>query len=823
MRIWVEPEETPVSEELRELVGGSEIAAQALNRGGLSNPAKARAFLDPDVYFSQENGELPGLEQAAERLNAALSLGEGILVWGDFDVDGQTSTAVLVETLNDLGGQVNWHIPVRAAKSHGIGVEVLKKYLEAAENRPKLVVTCDTGITAFEAVEYARTRDVDVIITDHHELPTGMENGIGGEDAILDKQLPPAAAIVTPRFLPDEHPLADLPGVGTAYKLAQRLYADAGRSEEACKHLDLAALGIVADVAKLRGESRALLQKGLELLRMPEQVGIKAIYERAEIKPEQLNEEQIGFLIAPRLNAMGRLSDANPAVELFTTRDVPRARLIALELESLNIQRQLLTNQIFRAASSRIEQDAALREAPVIVLDHPAWAAGVIGIVASRLVEIYGRPAVLICSPPGQIGRGSARSIEGIDITAAIRTQRDILIGYGGHTMAAGFSIDPSNISQFRAGMVRAIASQLESVPQKKNELPIECYLKWEELDLDTAKSIEKLAPFGNGNPQPVMASKGLHLSSHNSLGRNKEHIQMTVEDERGNSRRVIWWGGAELVENESLPSSRFDLAYRLRTTSYRGVPELSIIFEDLRIESEISVFNTLNNPPEFVDLRTAQYPFQELVKILEENPSQDVQIWAESNTRRMLLEAFEKAKITTSMDFLHGRDELKESEILIVWSIPPGMEEFKTVMRQAKPSKVMVFGINPGVDQPKVFLERLAGLIKFIIGSGEKKIDLNKLASATAQTLGTTKAGIGWLQEKGYITLQSEGSLMSLDLEGDNPIMIKITNQGTENSEAASQLYQEISKRLRETQAFRKFFMRLSLETMAVSFQQPL
>ncbi|HZD57245.1 MAG TPA: DHH family phosphoesterase, partial [Anaerolineales bacterium] len=401
---WVEPEDVEVPEALQEAVGGQPLVARVLARRGFSAPAEAEAFLNPDCYEPASPNELPGMEAAVERLRRAIRQGEAICVWGDFDVDGQTSTTTLVSTLGDLGAEVSFHIPVRASESHGVNLPELEKIIRGGA---QVVLTCDTGIAAHQAAAYAKNEGVDFLISDHHDPP---------------ESLPEALAIINPKLLPSgpdgkSHPLVTLPGVGVAYKLAEALYAEAGRREEVEKHLDLAALGIVADIAVQTGDTRYLLQRGLRALRATQRAGVKAMMELAEVNPANLTEEHIGYALGPRLNALGRLSDANLAVEFLTTQDTGRARLLATQLEGLNAQRQLLTSQVFQAAQSQIERDPGLLDYAALVLAHPHWPAGVIGIVASQLVEHYDKPVVLISAPPGETARGSARSVEGCNIT----------------------------------------------------------------------------------------------------------------------------------------------------------------------------------------------------------------------------------------------------------------------------------------------------------------------------------------------------------------------------------------------------------------------
>ncbi|MCX7671457.1 MAG: DHHA1 domain-containing protein, partial [Anaerolineae bacterium] len=415
---------------------------------------------------------------------------EPICVWGDFDVDGQTATALLVSTLADLGAAVMYRIPLRA-EGHGLSPEGAAQAIAAGA---QVILTCDTGSAAHAAVASARSQGVDCIITDHHDPPATW---------------PGAYAIVNPKLLLTNadrevageaaSPLVSLPGVGVAYKLAEELYARAGRPQAAAALLDLVALGIVADLAEVRGETRALLQRGLVVLRRTPRLGLQALMETAGLDPAHVGEEHIGYVIAPRLNALGRLADANPAVEFLTLgilselsyvaggmgfwkpsqpggaplseRALTRARILAADLEALNGRRKLLCDQVYAAAEAQLRRHPELAAAAALVLAGPGWHPGVIGIVASRLVERYGKPTVLLSLPPnpaGEPARGSARSIPGINITAAIAAHAHLLLGFGGHPMAAGLSLPAERIADFR----RALARTVEQMSARANVVP---------------------------------------------------------------------------------------------------------------------------------------------------------------------------------------------------------------------------------------------------------------------------------------------------------------------------------------------------------------
>jgi single-stranded-DNA-specific exonuclease len=431
--MWQSP--APIQATDLDELGLHPLISRALIRRGFRTPASARAFLEPGLYPVTPASALPDLDPALRRIWKALRQNERICVWGDFDVDGQTATTVLVQTLRAIGANVTYHIPVRARESHGIKVEYLKTEID---NGATLILTCDTGISEHEAVTYATSRGVDVLITDHHDLPEG--------------RLPDALAVINPKRLPSNHPLYSLAGVGVAYKLAEALLENANTDLPPDSLLDLAALGLVADVADLTGDTRYLVQRGLAQLRRNQRLGLQIMLELAGTNPGQLTETHIGFTIGPRLNALGRLGDANPIVELLTTRDPSRARVLAAQLEGLNQQRRLLTSQVTRAALGQLQENPALLEQAALVLHHPEWPAGIIGIVAGRLAERYRKPTLLLTGTDPI--RGSARSVEGVHISEAIRACEKLLHGFGGHPMAAGLSLAAQNLSALRRELV---------------------------------------------------------------------------------------------------------------------------------------------------------------------------------------------------------------------------------------------------------------------------------------------------------------------------------------------------------------------------------
>jgi len=758
---WIEPSPLHTLAPLPDL---HPLVAQTLARRGMTTPEAARAYLDPGAYSPAPATDLPGLASAADRVEVAIHAHEPICVWGDFDVDGQTSTTILVHTLQALGSDATYHIPVRECESHGVNIPHLQ---EIIDNGAKLILTCDTGITAHAAADYALSRRVDMVITDHHDLP---------------ESLPHAVAVVDPKFMPEGHPLCTLSGSGVAYKLAEELYTRFGRADESAQYLDLATLGLVADLALLTGDARYLVQRGLEALRNTKRLGLQIMMEMAELAPANLTEEHIGFVLGPRLNALGRLGDANPAVELLTSSDPVRVRVLATQLEGLNTQRQLLCSQVTQAAEAQLRADPSLLAHPVLVLGHASWPGGVVGIVASRLVERYRKPAILFSTPAGEPARGSARSVEGLNITAAIATQKDLLLNFGGHPMAAGLSLEPEKLPEFRVRLGKTVESMLGRT-ELEAALQIDSFLSLPDITLDLAEALESLAPYGPGNEKLTLATRDLKLLSATTIGRNKEHLKLNVTDEASNSQTVLWWNGA----GESLPEGRFDLAYTVRASDWRGTRQVQMEFVDFHIV-EAEKIEVRSKKFEVVDYRNAK-DLAQVLSTLKRQPS--ILVWAEGE---------EKKEIGGK-----DRNELEPAEALAIWTIPPSPEELRVALDKVQPQMVYLFAVTEPTEPPEAFLSRLAGLLKYAINHRNGKVTYSELDAATAQRAVTVRNGVEWLVSQGEISLKADN--------GDE--LIVSVGTSLKNPAGASRLWAELQSLLAETAAYRTHFKRADKDTL--------
>jgi len=732
---------------------GDPLLAHLLAQRRCLDVAQARAFLEPDDYRAAPSTDLPDVDIAVARLTQAIDRGELICVWGDFDVDGQTSTTLLVSTLQSLGARVCYYIPNRLTESHGIKLPALRQQLEQGID---LLLTCDTGIAEPEAVAAAQAAGVTVIITDHHDLPDS---------------LPPAEAAINPKRLPADHPLRELPGVGVAFKLAQALLQAYDRPAEADSLLDLVALGIVADVARQTGDTRYLLQRGLDALNRSTRPGVQAILENIGIKTSRLTEEHIGFWIAPRLNALGRLGDANLAVELLSTDSLSRARIIALQLEAMNDRRKMLVDRVRAEALSLIEDNPALAETSALVLAAADWHPGVLGLAAGQLASRFDKPAILLTHRPDGLSRGSARSVPGCDIHQALKTQADLLTTFGGHPMAAGLSLPKEKIIALRQGLSAALA---DCAADREQSIRIDAELPLAQISPELLASVQRLAPFGHGNPPVQFGCRGVRVVDDTIFGKTGQHKRVTVQDEAGDRQELIWWGGAA----NSTPVGQFDLAFTIGPDSYRGgVQALWLDAHEWEPASE-------PRQAEFMDWRQNANPRAAVMALPE------AVVWADGG-------------VPSGIAPLR-RDQLGPAETLVVWTAPPGADVFRQILRVVNPTLVVLVGQPSPLDSWPAFKRQLLGLVKNVLTQKSGEVDLSRFAAALGHRQTTAELGLDWLVAQGKLTILRESEELWLIQPTQHPPAAE-----------AAVLEEMLKSVLSETAAYRQFFRQASLSAL--------
>jgi single-stranded-DNA-specific exonuclease len=568
----------PVDERVEPLARTLRIAplvAQVLLNRGITEAVQGNGFLQPKLTELIRPAQMPGVEPAAARVRAAVEKKEKVTVYGDYDVDGITGVSILWELLTLLGAQVDYYIPHRIEEGYGLNSEAVRSLAEAGT---RLLITVDCGIAAFEAADVARELGVDLIVTDHHQL--------GGT-------LPNAAAIVHPA-LEASYANQESAGALVAYKLAwavaeqfsngQRL--DAKLRQFMLNATSLAAIGTVADVVDLRGENRVLTRFGLQALPESKLCGLRALIESTGLAGQGVDSYAIGFRLAPVLNAAGRMGHARLAVELLTSTSEVRARQIADYLKEQNVQRQQCERKILKHACDLIlERGLSHPDRRSIVLAAEGWHTGVLGIVASRLVDKYYRPTIMINASPGENGtaQGSARSIEGFCMLSAIQACSAHLASFGGHKMAAGLTIQPDKIEPFAADFEAYAADHLQE-EDVVARLDIDALVPLRQFTKETINQLELLGPFGQGNPKPVFATKGVRLiAAPRRVGTKGDHLQFAITDNTATIRCVGFRMGH--LEKKLLDNEYFNIAYEAQLNHYNGNTSVEFITTDIQFE----------------------------------------------------------------------------------------------------------------------------------------------------------------------------------------------------------------------------------------------
>ncbi|MCX8052232.1 MAG: single-stranded-DNA-specific exonuclease RecJ [Armatimonadetes bacterium] len=577
------------------------VVARLLVLRGITTTAEARAFFDPSLDHLHDPSLLPDVDIGVERLSAAIKSGEKICVHGDYDVDGVTGTALLFRTLKALRANVDYYLPHRRRDGYGFKPAAVA---EAVRKGAGLIITCDCGITAHDTIRRAKDAGIDVIITDHHE--PGSE-------------LPQATAVINPKREDATYPFPELAGVGVAFKLAQGLVRRLGYDEHRFveRFTDLAAIGTVGDVVPLLGENRAIVRHGLEAISASKKVGLRTMIKATGLEGKPLNAYCLAYVLGPRINAAGRMDDATTALRLLLTKDDDEAWTLVREMERHNSQRRAEQERI---AGEAVEQAQAKFDAGarVLVLSKEGWNCGVIGIVASKICELFGRPAILISRDEATgLGGGSARSIPEFNIIEALRSCEDLLERFGGHSLAAGLTIQLDKLEEFEE-RINLFAFEAVAEEELAPRLEIEAELEPVDITRELAGMIASMEPFGMGNPEPLFVTRNLIVTQKQRVGdgshlkfqvqplpRAQEPFSSGIEGIAGTrlcsipfQERVgvrsenqpfidcIGFGLGDLADTLEL-GGRVDLCYSIRIDDYNGAESVQLVVKDVRLRSD--------------------------------------------------------------------------------------------------------------------------------------------------------------------------------------------------------------------------------------------
>ena len=564
MKRWVTAK--PNLETVRSLArscGFTPLAAAALCARGIDTPEAARAFLETDPAKLHDPMLLPDMAKARDTIRRAIEQGKKIAVFGDYDVDGVTSTCVMTRVLRSLGADVRHYIPDRLSAGYGLSMGAMDRL---AQDGIGLIVTVDSGVSAFEEIARARELGMEVVVTDHHECR---------------EELPDANAVVNPKRADSIYPFAELAGVGVAFKLASALAGDGQQRAVLEQYADLVALGTVADVMPLVGENRIIVAAGLRRMAETQNVGLSMLLHESGQQGKRLTASTISFILAPRINAAGRLGHADMAAELFLTDDPRRAQTLAMALCEQNKQRQATENQILEQALQKLRREYDPLEDQVIVLAGEGWHHGVIGIVSSRICDRYACPTVLIALEDG-IGKGSGRSVKGFNLYEALCDSAPLLERFGGHELAAGLTIREENIQQFHENMevwAREHVNPQELMPI----LHIDCPIAPEFISTEATRGLDVLEPFGMGNPQPVFSMCDLLVEEITPISSDR-HVRLTLSKDGQTYTAMLFGtgqGGCGFAQGNYV-----DAAFCLEINEYRGRCSVQLVIRDIQLST---------------------------------------------------------------------------------------------------------------------------------------------------------------------------------------------------------------------------------------------
>ena len=566
-----------IVEQLSQELGINPVIARLLAERGITTPEEAHSFIQPSMQAVHDLHQLHDMDKALERIQEAVAAGEQITVYGDYDADGITSTALMYEVLQDVGANVNYYVPNRFRDGYGPNAEAYQKIIDQGT---KLIITVDNGVSGKAVIDPVVKQGIDVIVTDHHEMP---------------EDLPDAYAIVHPRYPGSNYPFADLSGVGVAFKVAWALL-----DEFPEELLDLVAIGEIADVVSVSDENRPLIMMGIQELRQGMRPGLHALVKEAGISEQSLTDQDIGFVIAPRLNALGRIADANEGVELLTTLDEDRAIKLAKAVEQANSKRQELVNEIMGEAQQQVDrlpQDQSV----LLVVGHD-WHQGVLGIVASRLMDQTGKPTIVASTNDDQkIAKGSGRSVDGFNLFAALDGHRDLMTSFGGHPAACGLSFETENSEKLRNVLLHEAENQ-HFDGQKKQPLKIAASISPAEVSMQLYDQLVSLSPFGPGNEQPVFELQPDQINSIVTMGKDNSHLKFMVGDQQSQVTVIAFGKGKLAAVLRAAMANQIKLAVKISINEWRGKRTVQLMLEDISINSPVIIDQRTNklNPQLF-------------------------------------------------------------------------------------------------------------------------------------------------------------------------------------------------------------------------------
>ena len=556
---------------LEKELGISRILATLLAQQGIDSTEQAKKFFEPSMEEIHDPTLLHDMDKAVERIEQAVEKQEQITIYGDYDADGITSTSLMYETLLSIGANVNYYVPNRFTDGYGPNMDAYQRLID---NGTQLFITVDNGVSGKNVINKVMAAGVDVVITDHHELPADLPN---------------AVAIVHPRYPGSNYPFPDLSGVGVAFKVAWAL-----TGEFPVEELDLVAIGEIADVVNVTDENHALISYGIQQLRQGMRPGLAALMKLADIKANNLTDQDIGFGIAPRLNALGRIADANDGVKLLTSLDENESQKLAKEVDQANKERQNLVAEIMKEAEKQANSSANQQKRTLLIVGK-GWHQGVLGIVASRIMNETGKPTIIASTDQNNptLIKGSGRSVDSFNLFNALEAHCELFTTFGGHPAACGLSFDQKNIVPLQIALEEETGKQ-KFDPMVKQPLPIAMKLAPADVTQQLYNDIQRVAPFGPGNMEPVFELNNVKVVDVKTMGQEHQHLKFSIVSDKKNLT-VVAFGQGNIATLLSAPTGQINLAVKVSLNEWRGKKTVQLMLEDLQINGTVIIDERTN------------------------------------------------------------------------------------------------------------------------------------------------------------------------------------------------------------------------------------
>lgn len=727
--MWQLREKTELPEEFSTLLTNEQInplLGQILWHRGIQSKDDLDTFLRPTVENLYDPFLLHDMEKTVTRIQDAVAQGEKILVYGDYDADGITSTTVMKEAIELIGGEVEYFLPNRFIHGYGPNLAVFK---EQIENGIQLILTVDNGVAGHEAINYATEQGIDVIVTDHHDLPP---------------ELPNAFSIIHPKHPQGHYPFGELAGVGVAFKVATALLG-----ELPVEFLDLVAIGTIADLVSLTDENRVLVKMGLEMIQTGERIGLDSLIHLAELKKESISEENIGFTIAPRLNALGRLGDASPGVELMTTFDEEKAERIATCINSQNDQRKEIVATITKEAFELIDPTD-----PIHIVARQGWHEGVLGIVAGRIMQDTGKPTiVLTIDENNESAKGSGRSVSALNLFNALSEIREEFTHFGGHHMAAGMTLPVANITKVKEQLIQYLEINQIDLSQGQ-ELIIDESLKVKEATIEFIQQLKILAPLGTDNPVPNFVFEDVSVEQSRQIGADKSHLKFQISKGATKLDAIAFQMGNQVDE---FGQGTTNIAGQLSINEWNGNKKPQLMVNDFSVEG-VQLF----------DLRGKNARQKEIPS------SGTLYVYFNTDSQKLIDDQACHQQLFSSVSEVVQTIEETNSQQLVFVDCPDDIDLLKQITKAGKIERVYLMGIS----QEEAYLngtgtrEQYAQLYKFV--RQQEQVDVRYKLNVVAQHLKIQeKLLIFMIQvffDLGFVTIEN-GVLRKVEKPENHPL----------------------------------------------------